>query len=106
MRNKFYAFFLFVLPGLLLTRCSQKDNFSSAQLTDYMNLSVGKYVTYRMDSLVFTNFGQTQETHSYQAKDVVDGTTTDNLGRLTWGLYVPSTIRWRPAPGYNHSLIL
>ncbi len=84
MRNKFYAFLLFVLSGLLLTRCSKKDDFSSAQLTDYMNLSVGKYVTYRMDSLVFTNFGQNQETHSYQAKDVVDGTTTDNLGRLTW----------------------
>jgi len=82
--NKIYILTLIIVSGLLLTRCSKKEDFPGGTLTDYMNLGVGKYVTYRLDSLVYTNFGQTQTTIKYQAKDVVDGTTTDNLGRPTW----------------------
>src|SRR5882757_9489789 len=84
MKNKLYTLSLFVLSGLLLTQCSKNDQFPGGQLSDYMNLAAGKYVTYRLDSMVFTNFGQGQATIKYQAKDVIDGTTTDNLGRPTW----------------------
>jgi len=84
MKKYIYTLALFVLYGLLLTRCNKKEDFPGGTLTDYMNLSVGKYVTYRLDSLVYINFGQNQTVISYQAKDVVDGTTTDNLGRPTW----------------------
>ena len=49
-----------------------------------MQLQPGKYITYRLDSLQFTNFGTQVTTTSYQAKDVIDDSITDNLGRPSW----------------------
>jgi hypothetical protein len=56
----------------------------TAQLTDYLQLQPGKYITYQMDSVRFTNFGTIETTTSYQAKDVIDTLITDNLGRPSW----------------------
>ncbi|MBS1564602.1 MAG: hypothetical protein JST39_09440, partial [Bacteroidetes bacterium] len=76
MKNNIYAFCLLVSAGLLLTRCSKKDDFAGGDLSDFVNPKVGKYITYRMDSTVWTNFGQTRTIRKYLAKDIVDGTTT------------------------------
>jgi hypothetical protein len=68
-----------------LTGCDKKDDsYSADAVTDYMNLETGKYVIYRLDSTTFINFGQKDTTVSYQAKDVVEGPATDNLGRAGW----------------------
>lgn len=104
-KNTIHLFCLFIVSGLLLARCSKKDDYPGGQVTDYMNLSVGKYVTYRLDSLVYINFGQNQSTVSYLAKDIVDGSTTDNLGRFTWRVvrYLNDTAAsgpWVPALTY------
>src|SRR6476620_1409773 len=66
---------------VLLNSCDKKDDYSSANLADYTNLEVGKFVRYRMDSTKWINFGQTDTVIKYQAKDVVDAAITDNLGR-------------------------
>lgn len=69
----------------LSTGCAKKtDEFQSSQLNEYFNLEVGKWVRYRLDSLLYINFGQKDTTIYYEAKDVVDGTVTDNLGRPGW----------------------
>ena len=54
------------------------------QVTDYLQLQPGKYITYRLDSLEYTNFGTVATTTSYQAMDIVDTLITDNLGRPSW----------------------
>jgi hypothetical protein len=73
-----------VFAGICITinSCKKKDTFQSDQLADYMQLQVGKYVTYRLDSLKFINFGDTLI--SYLAKDVVDDSITDGSGRPSW----------------------
>lgn len=72
-------------PVLLITfviSCSKTtEEFQSEPLSDYIPLEVGKYITYRVDSLVFTNLGRTEEIHKYQMKHVVDAQINDNLGR-------------------------
>lgn len=67
--------------SILFAACNKKEDFTSDAVTDYMNLQVGKYVIYRLDSTRFVNFGQTDTVISYQAKDVVEEAITDNLGR-------------------------
>ncbi|HLG39444.1 MAG TPA: hypothetical protein VI461_07240, partial [Chitinophagaceae bacterium] len=64
--------------------CSKKEEFTSEPLSDYIPLQTGKYITYRLDSMVFTNFGRNTEIHRYQVKHEIDAELTDNLGRPAW----------------------
>ncbi|SRR5258706_2175077 len=71
-----------------LFSCSHKsEEFVSEKLSDYLPLQSGKYITYRLDSLIYTSFGTVAETHRYQAKYVVDALITDNLGRPSYRVY-------------------
>src|SRR5688572_15830065 len=45
----------------------------------YFPLTVGKYITYRLDSLVFINFGVASVVRSFEVKYVTDARITDNL---------------------------
>ena len=90
---------------MLITGCEKKDVYNSAELNEYMNLEVGKYVRYRLDSTVFINFGQTQAVIKYQAKDVIDAAITDNLGRPSWRVIrylsdTTGTAPWTPISTY------
>lgn len=71
-----------LLCGLLaLTACENKlEDFKPETITDYAPYEIGKYITYRLDSLVFANSGNDITTRSYQVKHTVTGTTTDNNG--------------------------
>jgi len=71
-----------------------------------MPLQVGKYVTYRMDSLTFYYYGQNDTITSYLAKDSVEGFSTDNLGRQAWRVvrYLNDTSGmgpWTPTETYE-----
>ena len=67
---------------LSFTSCEKEtEEFQTDTIADYIPLSVGKYITYRLDSTVFTNFQRTIEIHKYQVKHVVDAQVPDNLGR-------------------------
>jgi len=82
-RHVFVAILLFSLFS-----CSKKtEEFVTEPLSDYMPLEVGKYITYRIDSLVFTNFQRDIETHSYQVKHMVDSEFKDNLGNTSYLIY-------------------
>ncbi|MFY7840697.1 MAG: hypothetical protein ACOVP7_10505 [Lacibacter sp.] len=47
-------------------------------------LQVGKYITYRLDSLVFTNTGKSEEIHRYRVKHLIERQSTDNQNRPIW----------------------
>jgi len=67
---------------VLFSACSKSsDDFEMASLSDYYPMVVGKYVTYKLDSLKYLNFGTVETTISYQAKFYVDAQITDGLGR-------------------------
>jgi len=69
--------FLFTLGG-----CKQSsETYSTINLSDYSPLTVGKYITYRLDSLVYLSFGTRDTSISYEVKFVNDADITDNLGR-------------------------
>ncbi|MBL7698379.1 MAG: hypothetical protein JNK79_09480 [Chitinophagaceae bacterium] len=76
---------LIVLAALAFFACKKEDNsISKAQLVEYMPLQPGKYIHYRLDSMRFIDFGQRDTIVSYDAKDVIDGELTDNIGRTTY----------------------
>lgn len=79
--------------------------YQSATVLEYQPLQVGKYITYRTDSTVFTNFGRTVEVHSYQERHTLDAQIPDALGRPSYRIM--RTLRdlagnqpWKPAGSY------
>jgi hypothetical protein len=83
-----FRFSILAVTFFTFFSCNKKEDYVSDKLSDYMILAPGKYITYRLDSLMFTNFGLTAVTHSYQAKHVIDAQITDNLGRPSYRVYV------------------
>ena len=83
---------------LIIAGCKKTDNYPSAPLSDYMPMQLGKTITYRLDSLVFLNFGTMDSTFSYLAKDVVEDSISDNLGRPSWRVvrYLSDTTGTQP----------
>jgi len=64
--------------------CDEKEEFTSESLSEYIPLGVGKYITYRLDSTVFTSFGRVTEIHRYQVRHLIEAAITDNLGRPSY----------------------
>lgn len=85
-----YLLFIAILSGISFTQFSCKsetETLETEELNSYLPLVPGKYITYRIDSLVFPNFGRAEEIHRYQVKHVVDAMITDNLGRPSFRIY-------------------
>lgn len=88
MKNVSFSFYL--IFALLLTACQDKQealdgyDYQPERLQELMPLEPGKYITYKLDSTVFTQFGRNTEIHSYQEKHLVDAKIVDNLGRDTY----------------------
>ena len=79
---------LLALIVFSLASCSEKkEELMTEPVADYSPLAVGKYITYRIDSLVFVDFQHIPEIHSYQVKHVVDAEIVDNLGRPSFRIY-------------------
>ena len=83
--KKILEFTLFLSALIILNACKKQDaSVNTTQLIEYMPLQTGKYIHYRLDSMRFIDFGQRDTIISYDAKDIVDGALTDNLGRQTF----------------------
>lgn len=68
--------------SLLLISCDRTvEEFQTEALTEYQPLQPGKYITYRLDSTVFINFGANVVVRSFQEKHIVDAQVPDALGR-------------------------
>jgi hypothetical protein len=100
-----------LLPAVFLlftvaTGCKREvETYSSEPLSDYQPIAVGKYITYRLDSTVFTGLGRNEEVHSYQEKQEVAEQLTDNLGQTSYRVErsirdTAGTEAWRAAGNY------
>ncbi len=80
---KKYPFILFIVVIIISFSACKKSNedLQTASLNVYSPLTVGKYITYNLDSLIYINFGTSTVIRSYQVKYVTDAQITDNLGR-------------------------
>ena len=89
--------------SVLFIACENKnETFEVVSSTDYYPLQAGKYITYQLDSTVFTQQGRMEEIHSYQEKQVVDAAVTDAMGRPSYRIYrylrdAAGTEPWRAA---------
>jgi hypothetical protein len=101
----------FSILAVLLTTifsCNEKEEFITESLNDYMPLTTGKYITYRLDSLVFTSFGAVTEIHKYQVKHIIDAKITDAGGRASFRVNTfirdsVNTSSWTPAQPWINS---
>src|SRR5207248_7431171 len=103
-----------VLAFIIFSIFSCKKKVEVIDDTDYQRqrlteliipLQAGKYITYRVDSTVFTNFGRTTEVHKYLVKHVVNAAITDNLERPSIRMYTyitdtTGTQPWQPSGSY------
>jgi len=87
IRKVLSGLFIAVLTFSIFSCNGKKEVFTSEPVSDYVNLTTGKYITYRVDSTVFPNFGRNTEIHSYQIKQVIDAQVTDNQGRSCYRVY-------------------
>jgi hypothetical protein len=94
-----------VAAGVIVSSCKKTLPPPEPPLTDYFtSLQVGKYITYRMDSLNFYFYGQNDTITSYLAKDSVEKKTIDNTGAAVYLItrYLSDTTgsSWNPSMTY------
>lgn len=97
---------LALLVAVLLFGCKrEKEELKPEKPADYLPLQSGKYITYRIDSTIFTDFGANTVVRTYQEKHVIDAQVTDNLGRPSYRVFRSQRdsagIRaWKPSGSY------
>jgi hypothetical protein len=86
MKSKNIVVYLVLVAMYFFTAsCSEKmTTFDTPALAEYFPLQVGKYITYRLDSTVLTQFGRDTVVRSYRARDMVDAQITDGEGRPSY----------------------
>lgn len=95
-----------LFAAVLFSGCEKETEILQPEtLTDYLPAQPGKYITYQLDSTIFTNFGTATTIRSYQEKNEVDALMTDNLGRSSYRVFrflrdVAGMQAWRPAGTY------
>lgn len=84
---------LFIFLSLLFSACIKETGaiadgeFQTQRLTELMPLQPGKYITYRLDSLIFTNLGTRSEIRRYAVRYQVDSLIKDNQGVAGYRLF-------------------
>ena len=97
--------FIAVAVGVTVCSCKKTISYQGNLLPNYyISLQVGKYITYRMDSLTFYFYGQNDTITSYLAKDSVEQETVDGTGAKVWLVtrYLSDTTgsAWTPSMTY------
>ena len=105
MRRRFCRYTILSFLIIIICSCNKNNPLITANPADYYPMHVGNYIIYRMDSLKFVNVGSQDSVISYHAKEVVDDTITDNLGRLSYRVirYLSDTneiAEWTPSIAY------
>jgi len=80
--------FVAILLIISLFSCKKEtETLNTATLSDYFPLEIGRTNFYRLDSTVLASFGTAMVVKSYQAKDTIESTFTDNEGRLSYRIF-------------------
>ena len=78
--KKILPFIFFASLTFSLVACKKATEIlNPIPATEYFPLTVGKYITYKLDSLVFINFGASSVIRSFEVKYVNEAQITDNL---------------------------
>jgi len=87
---KYFLNILLILCLIAFTNSCRRttEDYSTLTISELLPMKTGKSITYRVDSLLFTNNGKTETTKRYQMKHIVEWQTTDNLNRPTWRVNV------------------
>lgn len=98
-------FLTFSLLAGVFSCTEKKEELEFESLDSYLPLQKGKYVTYRIDSLVTTPFNLSMTVHSYLVKHEVDAQITDAQGRPSFRIYKYlnnefGTDQWTPNGSY------
>ncbi len=83
---KKYISILMIIIAIASCKKSTEE-LALTPISDYAPLTVGKYITYSLDSLIFTNFGTVEAHRIYEVKYVIADSTTDNLGRKAFRIF-------------------
>ena len=76
--KKIFLLIPFTFLIFLFSACKKtNENFQTASIKDYAPFAVGKFITYRLDSLVYINFGASAVTRSYEVKYLVEAQTSN-----------------------------
>jgi hypothetical protein len=105
MRLRFCSYFTVLLSIFFICSCKKSNPLITDTPADYYPMHVGNYIIYRMDSLKYINVGSQDTLISYHAKEVVDDSITDNLGRLSYRVIrylsdTNETAEWVPSIAY------
>jgi len=105
MRIRYFSYFGLSLLILIICSCNKSNPLVTDSPAGYYPLHVGNYIIYRMDSLKYINVGSQETTISYHAKEVVEDSITDNLGRPSYRVVrylsdTSETAEWTPSIAY------
>ncbi|MEO5983995.1 MAG: hypothetical protein ABIP80_00730 [Ferruginibacter sp.] len=70
---------LLLLAGIMVFSSCKKstEDFQTPAIQEYAPYTVGKYITYKLDSLVYINFGSSSQVRSYEVKYLVESKLPD-----------------------------
>lgn len=103
---KKFASILPLLSTVLLFSCKKEtEEIQFAEPAAYVPAKSGNYITYRLDSTVYINFGANVVVRSYQEKHQVDSQINDNLGRPAYRVFrfirdTAGATPWKPSGSY------
>ena len=84
MRSRYFGLFSLFILTLFISDCNKSNPLVTDTPANYYPMHLGSYIIYRMDSIKFINSGTQDTTISYLAKEVVEDSITDNLGRPSY----------------------
>jgi len=105
MRLKSCSLYTLLFFAAFVCSCSKSNPLKTDTPGDYYPMHIGSYIIYRMDSLKYINSGTKENIISYHAKEVVEDSITDNLGRPSFRVtrYLSDTNEvsaWTPSIAY------
>jgi hypothetical protein len=69
---------IFLLSVIMISSCKKStEDFQTSSIQEYAPYSVGKFITYKLDSLVYVNFGASSQIRSYEVKYLVESKLPD-----------------------------
>lgn len=95
----------FLALVLFFTSCKKEyDDLELPPLSEYYPLTIGNYIDYDLDSLIFTNFGQNLVHKQFEAREIVADSINDLEGNVSYRidryLRTNSNQSWQPSMSY------
>ena len=89
---------LSIILIVFLASCRSNQPQQGFSVEEFSPLTSGKTITYRIDSLVFTQFGRQVETRSYLMRYTIDSSFLDNQGRKSYRIIrmIRDTLQTQP----------